>query len=133
MNNTEILAERAKYLKKYASGRSNLLVMILFTVINVILCLCQSTSYLLFSAQFPYFLAYEGMWWSGKMPDESYIEMFGAPKEEVAFLSSEAFYVMIAIAAVSILLYVLCWLFSKKKPGWLAVALVFTLAGRGEA
>lgn len=124
MNSQNALSKRDLYLKKYNSGRSNLLTMILFTIVNVALCLFKSTSYFLFSAQVPYFLVYEGMWWAGRMPDESYIEAFGATKEEVAFLPTTAFYVMVAFAVSIILLYVLCWVFSKKSPGWLTAALV---------
>lgn len=124
MNNSQILADKNLYEKKYAAGRSNLLVMIAFTLINVVMCLFKSTSYFLFSAQFPYYLVYASMWWGGKMPDEAYIESFGETKEEFAFLPHSVYVAFVVLAFAVILFYVCCWIFSKYRSGWLTTALV---------
>ena len=79
----------------FAVARSNLLVVIGFTLINVVLQLIGSDTYFLFSATTPMLLAMEG----------------GA--------------VGAVLALLCIGLYVLCWAMSKKRPGWIVAALVF--------
>ncbi len=88
--------------QKYASARGNLLLMLVLTVINIILFVCGSYTMLLFSATIPYYLV-----------------IFGIVSENVTFLTVCAFF-----AAVTIILYLLCWIFSKKHYGWLIGALV---------
>ena len=93
------VSQRALYEGKYNTARMNLLGVVLFTVVNIILLATNGNTYFLFSASIPYYFADMGM-----------------VTQNV---------VLLAIAAGIILLYLLCWIFSKKnKVGWLVAALV---------
>lgn len=126
-NPAHLLTERQKYEKQFASGRSYLLIMIIFTIINTVMCLFKSASYFLFSAQVPYELVYDAMWWGGKMSPEDYETYVGVPMDELEFYPDSVFKSMIAIAAAIIIVYLLCWIFSKRDYGWLTGALVLFL------
>ena len=114
------VSDRRLYESKYNTARMNLLLVLAFTAINIILVLAGSYTYFLFSASIPYFLVDVGMLMCGKYPPEAYVgELAG-----MEFLPP-AFLVILTILAVLILAaYVLCWVFSKKKVGWLMAALI---------
>ncbi len=88
--------------QKYNTARINLLLMIGFTVLNVILFIAGADIMMLFSATVPY-----------------YAMIFGILSENPIFLVF-----CIVIAVVSVLAYLLCWIFSKKHYGWMIGALV---------
>lgn len=88
--------------QQFKASRSNLLLMVIFTVINIVLLYVGSETMLLFSASIPYFAVALGV--------------FGG--------SFELFVIGLIVAVVLITLYFLCWLMSKKHPRWLIVALV---------
>lgn len=88
--------------QKYKSARSNLLLTIILTVVNVILLLSGSETMMLFSISVPY-----------------YAVIFGYFSGDQAMLITGC-----AIAAVMLAAYLLCWIFSKKRSGWLVAALV---------
>ena len=79
--------------QQYNNARTNLLVMVGFTLVNVILALTGSDVMMLFSATFPYIAALFGAAWADGV-------------------------------IIAIVVYFLCWLFSKKRVGWMAAALV---------
>ena len=102
-------------------ARSNSLIVLAFTVINILLLVSNANSYFLFSAYVPYGLVDYGMFYGGMYP----LEVYGEYLSEISFLGTGFFAVMIAIAAVILVLYVLCWVFAKKNPkAWLIAALV---------
>lgn len=88
--------------KKYSDARNNLILMIAFTLINLVLLVVGSESMLLFSASVPYFTVIIGI---------------GSEIQEILMAC-------VAIAAVILILYLLCWIFSKKHYGWMIVALI---------
>lgn len=88
--------------KKYGVARTNLLLMIGLTAINIILAAVGSDYMMLFSATVPYFAAVIGT-----------IPEFG--------LSLVA---CIVTAFVMLAVYFVCWLLSKKHYGWMIAALV---------
>lgn len=105
---------------KYNSSISNLLAVVVFSVINVVLLITNSNTYFLFSAFIPYFLADYGMYFCGMYPEEYYYDV-----ADMEFSDKSLFAVALAIAAVILLIYFLCWFFAKKKKvGWLIVSLV---------
>ena len=114
------MSERALN-QKYKIARMNLLLVIAFTAINILLLVTQSGTYFLFSASVPYLLTDLGMLFCGMYPPEVYqgelagFEPFPAP----------VFYVLLAISIVLILIYLVAFLLSKKRAGWLIFALVF--------
>lgn len=106
---------------KYSSSCGNLLLVVVFTAINIVLLVANSNTYFLFSAYIPYLLADLGMYFCGLYP----AEVYGGSTVGMDFLSKSFLVVMLGIAAVILVLYLLSWLFSRKqKPGWLIFALV---------
>ena len=115
LSQSEILAQ------KYQRARHNLLLIVVFTFINIILLVTNSNTYFLFSATIPYYLADLGMFLCGKYPEDYYWGLEGMELLDNSFLV-----VMLVIAAVIILLYLLSWIFCKKpRVGWMIFALVF--------
>lgn len=102
MNTQQNFSPRENLKKKYDNCRSNLLLVIIFTVINCILLFTKSETMFLFSATIPYFVMVLGV----------FSEIY------------ELLIASIVIAVVIVVLYFLCWLFSKKRYGWLIAALV---------
>lgn len=86
----------------FATARSNLLLVVGFTAINVILRLVSADMYFLFSAAIP--LAFLDV--------------------AVLMESTEAMVIAGILAFLVTGLYLLCWGLSKKHRGWLVVALV---------
>ncbi len=89
-------------LRQYGVARSNLLLMIILTAVNVVLAAFGSETMLLFSATVPYFVA-----------------VFGFVSEIGALAVAG-----VVIAAVILAVYLVCWIFSKKHYGWMIAALV---------
>ena len=87
---------------KYKIARGNLLLMIVFTLLNIVLLFTGSDVMWLFSATIPY-----------------YVVIFGVVSEDAVFLT-----INVVIAAIGLLAYLLCWIFSKKRYGWMIAALV---------
>lgn len=107
---------------KYRTGRANLLLVVGFTLLNVILALVNADMYMLFSASIPYYLVLFGVILSGGMPEEYYI-VADFPME--ALFDTSFLVTMIVIAVAILAVYFLCWFFSKNyKTTWLGVALV---------
>ncbi len=104
MNTTGNIAPTPRTIaqQKYNVARTNLILMIGLTVINIILALVGSDTMLLFSATVPYFAT-----------------VFATMAEfQILFAS------LVAIAVLSVLCYLVCWIFSKKHFGWMIAALV---------
>ena len=91
---------------KMKSARHSLLLVLIFTVVNLVLLLADGNTYFLFSASVPYYLTAFGMGMD--------LEMASYPYTTTA----------LAISAVILAAYLLCWIFSKKRIGWYVVALV---------
>lgn len=116
---TQTVSQRQKLEGRYVSARMNILWVVLFTVINLVLLVANSNTYFLFSAFIPYAIADLGMYICGKYPADFYESQFEA-------VDSSALVILLGVAAVICVLYLLCWLFSKKgRVGWIIVALVF--------
>ncbi len=88
--------------QKYTIARQNLLLMIAFTIVNVVLLAVNSNVMMLFSATVPY-----------------YAIAIGIVSESSAVLT-----VCICLNAVILATYILCWVMSKKHYGWMIAALV---------
>lgn len=99
--NNEIMgtSQREEAQKKYKNARNNLILMIAFTLINVVLLALGSDTMFLFSATVPYFVAALGI--------------------ELTNLT-----IGLIIAFIILLIYLICFIFSKKHYGWIVAALV---------
>ena len=92
---------------KYRNARNNLLLVIIFSLINIVLCAVGSDTYFLFSATIPYFISILGV---------TYALEYGL---------TASIYVGCIIAVIFVVPYLLCWIFSKKHYGWIIGALVY--------
>ncbi|MBE6800167.1 MAG: hypothetical protein E7529_03080 [Ruminococcaceae bacterium] len=122
--NTQNMTERQKLTARYNGARSNILLVIAFTLINSVLLFTGSDSYFLFSAAIPYYMTLFGLLYTGRMPAEWYegVENF-QPDPDVVL------YVYVAVAVVIVALYALMWFLSKKHGyGWLVAALLLFVA-----
>ena len=121
-NLTQPLTPHQKYAQKYTTSRMNLLLVVIFTAINIVLLATNSNVYFLFSAFVPLYITDLGMLLCGRYPEEAYIE---AGLEGMEFLNGSFFAVMVVISVVIALLYLLAWFMSSKnRVGWLIFALV---------
>lgn len=115
-------SERQILVAKYANSRHNILLVVIFSVINMTLLLTNADTYFLFSAYVPYLLTDIGMLMCGMYPEEFYVGELSA----MEFLGKGFLGVMLAIAGVILLLYLLSWIFCKKnRVGWMIFTLVF--------
>lgn len=115
------LSPRQLYEQKYRVSRMNLLLVLVFTAINLILLVTNADSYFLFSAFLPYYFAGIGMLLCGRFPPEFYE---GA--EDIVFLDTSVFAFLLAVAILFTLMYLVAFLLSNKgRVGWLIFALVF--------
>lgn len=105
---------------KYSSARGNLLLAIVFTLVNMVLLLTNANSYFLFSVFIPYMLIDQAMFYTGRYPAEIYEEY----NPDMVFSSEKLLYILVGIAFMVLVAYILCWFFSKNKSGWLVTALV---------
>ena len=114
-------ARKNLFEQRYKSSRVSLLLLIIFTSVNIVLLVTQSNTYFLFSATIPYFVVDMGMYLTGMYPPEYYAET-----GMIEFMDSSVFVFAISVAVLLLLLYFVCWLLSgKHKTGWLVTALVF--------
>ncbi len=118
----ETFSQREIYEAKYKTSRMNLLLVVVFTAINMVLLVANADTYFLFSAFFPYFITGIGMLLCGRFPEEYYTEEFA----DFPILDNSVFVVLLIISIVLTLFYLLAWFMSNKnRVGWLIFALVF--------
>lgn len=104
---------------KYANARRDILVMLAFTIINIVLLVTNSNTYFLFSAYIPYLIADYAMYFCGKYPADYYYD-----PSEILF-GDGVFTVMMVVVALIMVMYLLSWFFSDKgRVGWLIFSLV---------
>ncbi len=115
------MSERNRLEQRYRSARGNLLIVLIFTAINMGLLITKQFTYFLFSAYVPYLITDIGMAMSGQYPADYYT----GDLADVAMFGKNFFYIMLAIAIVILMVYLICWIFSKdRKSGWIIFALV---------
>ena len=115
--NTAPMSPREETQRKYNNCRANLLVVVLFTIINLF-TLTFGNSYFLFSATLP---ALFPTVMSELAADTEYLASMGILPEEASVLVI----VGLVIGLILTVPYLLCWIFSKKRVGWMVAALVF--------
>lgn len=107
MKSNNIDVNSRQYLEgKLKGARHSLLLVLVFTVVNLVLLLTDGNTYFLFSAAVPYYLTGFG------------IGMDYGTGSHVFTTTA------LVISAIILVAYLLCWIFSKKKVGWYVVALV---------
>ena len=121
------LSLRETLIQNYNQARGNLLLVVVFTLINIALFLLSplEARYFLVSASIPYILVTTFYELCGKYPAECYAEVYES-NEPLNFFDNSFWIGAIVIAFIIIVFYFLCFLLSKKmKSGWLISALVF--------
>lgn len=116
----EDLPLRAQLEKRYVNARFSLLLIVAFTVINMLMRVAQNPAYWLFSANIPYFLTDIGMYFGGiyHSPTEGMLSSgFGS-------LGIGFFIAMLAVAILIVAAYFVMWLLSDKGGiGYMIAAL----------
>ena len=74
-NYSKNLSPRERLLQKYNMARTDLLIIIVLTLVNILLLVTNADRYFLFSASIPYYVAFFGMVFSGRLPAEYYEAM----------------------------------------------------------
>ncbi len=105
----------------FKTARTDLLIVVIATLVNIVLVLTGSGSYFLFSASIPYYLTVYGMLFTGKLPPEYYTGDLAG----MTFIDEKWLIVMLALAFIILALYAVCF-FMLRKPNkvWFIVALV---------
>ena len=120
MNNTTTQNfEKEKLARKLSSGRIDIILMAMLTIINIIFTFTDAQTYFFFSAFVPYRMAFYGAYLTGKLPEEYYTDWGDA-----SFFGNGFLIAMLVMAAIIITFYVLCFFLSKKKNAWLIFATV---------
>ena len=101
----------------YKNARGNLLLVVIFTVVNAFMAFMGSSSYFLFSAYLPYYSVIFGLVLTGRMDvgqeyqlDEKYLVYF------------------VGFAVLVLGLYLLFWFLSKNARGFMTASLVLFCA-----
>ncbi len=96
-----------EYLSKQISGgRYSLLLILIFTTVNLVFLLLDADRYFLFSASIPYFMTAFGIGLDSALGGTTYTNT------------------ALVISAVILVAYLVCWFQGKKRTGWLIAALV---------
>ncbi len=111
--------QRQALVNKYSAARSNLLIVVAFSLVNILMLVTNSGTYFLFSASVPYLLTDIGMGLCGMYPPEYYEGLEG-----MYILDKSVFVILLVISLLILGVYLICWIFSKKKCGFLITALV---------
>lgn len=128
-NNAAQATPRQILENKYSSARANLLIVVAFTLINIVLAFTDSSSYFLFSLFIPYMLVLLGAMLTGNLPSA----YTAAELEIIEFLPNAVFIIMVIVAAAFLAVFVVSWVVTKKKPaiGWLIASLVLASIDTG--
>ncbi len=113
MNNAIDKNSREYLQAKVKNGRHSLLLVIIFTVVNLVGLVTGSNTYFLFSAAVPYYMTAFGMGMD-----------MGLGAEGISTFTITA----LALSVVILAVYFVCWLLAKKKIGWYIVATVLFAA-----
>ena len=92
---------------RYKSARFDLLIVIIFTVINIVMLFTGSETMMLFSATIPYYAVAIAYFTNLQLGGLDW------------FVTGSLIFAFVILAV-----YLVCWFFSKKRHGWLTVALV---------
>lgn len=98
-------------LSKAKSGRHSLLLIVIFTIINLVMILVDSGTYFLFSASVPYYVTL-------------LLKAIENGFSDGAWVNGPATIGALVFSFVVLTVYFLCWLLSDKHRGWLTAALV---------
>lgn len=111
------MSPREELQRKYNSSRAELLVVLIFTVVNLF-AVAFADRYFLFAATIPMLLP---LFSAGITADPELMTEMGLMAEDATVL----LIVGLVVGLILTLPYLFCWIFSKKRVGWMVAALVF--------
>lgn len=114
---------RAKYQTRLSNARFNIIAIFALTVLNIVMSVTGWGTYFLFSASVPYYLTSYMAALTGNLPEEIYADPANG-WEGFEFLPNALFVFAIVVSVIILLLYALCFFFSKKHYGWFIVTAV---------
>lgn len=114
---------RAKYQTRLSNARFNIIAIVALTVLNIVMSVTGWGTYFLFSASVPYYLTSYMAALTGNLPEEIYADPANG-WEGFEFLPNALFVFAIVVSVIILLLYALCFFFSKKHYGWFIVTAV---------
>ena len=116
---------RASLYTRFSAARINMLLVVIFTAVNILTLLLTGSGFLPFTAAIPYQIVVIGMAACGFNTDEYYTQTGTQPVFDKGFIA-----VFIIIALLILTLFILCWLFSKRRGAdkWLGFALALMSA-----
>ena len=116
--NGELCMERniIRYVKWYRSARNTMLLVVILTVVNLVQLFCGRTELFLFFSYFPYEM--------GATLQSLLEQPAVAHNPQMRLVAMIICGILIVVPIVALFL---CWIFSKKRPGWMIVALVLAV------
>jgi hypothetical protein len=111
------MSPREELQRKYNNSRVELLVVLIFTVVNLF-AVSFADRYFLFAATIPMLLPLFSV---GITADPELMTEMGLMAEDATVL----LIVGLVVGLILTLPYLFCWIFSKKRVGWMVAALVF--------
>lgn len=114
---TVSMSPREELQRKYNNSRAELLVVLIFTVVNLF-AVSFADRYFLFAATIPMLLPLFSV---GITADPELMTEMGLMAEDATVL----LIVGLVVGLILTLPYLFCWIFSKKRVGWMVAALVF--------
>ena len=117
VQNTAPMSPREELQRKYNNSRAELLVVLIFTVVNLF-AVSFADRYFLFAATIPMLLPLFSV---GITADPELMTEMGLMAEDATVL----LIVGLVVGLILTLPYLFCWIFSKKRGGWRVAALVF--------
>ena len=112
--------EKQMHQSRFNAARTNLILVVAFSIFNIIALATNSGYYFLFSLSIPYLLTDIGMFFTGMYPDEFYTGEYAG----MLFADKSLFWGMLIVSILILGIYTLLFFLSKKNDKMLKVALV---------
>ena len=114
------MMEKQMHQSRFNAARTNLILVVAFSLFNLIALATNSGYYFLFSLSIPYLLTDIGMFFTGMYPDEFYTGEYAG----MLFADKSLFWGMLIVSILILGIYTLLFFLSKKNDKMLKVALV---------
>ncbi len=118
----------AKLYRRANSARTNVMLVIALTVLNIALLFLGTDSYFLFSASLPYYLTFFMLLYTGNM-SESIIDYAENGWTEADFLPNAFLWAAVIFAVIVLGLYAVCFFASRSKTKLADGTAVYSFSG----
>ena len=134
--NAAVAEKLAKLFRRAGSARTNIMLVIVLTVLNITLLFVGTDTYFLFSASLPYYFTFFMLLYTGNM-SESIIDYAANGWTEADFLPNAFLWAALIFSLIVLALYAVCFFASRSKNkledgsvsysfsgGWIVTAMV---------